>query len=101
LKLFIETIISAFLKSLIIAGSNICGECSGAVSKKKCFYTLTIYFRVNLKLGILSVALTALTTTFYGLSVFAGDEISTDCSYSKDSKTAFCSTSDSGDNVAL
>jgi hypothetical protein len=41
--------------------------------------------------------LTFLVTAFYSSSAFAVDEVTTDCSYTKDKKTAFCSTSDSED----
>jgi hypothetical protein len=46
---------------------------------------------------ILSVVSALLVSVIYSPSASAVDEVTTDCSYTKDKKTAFCSTSDSED----
>jgi len=55
---------------------------------------------MNLKIGILSVALGTLLTTIYSSSAFgaAADTYTMSCSYTKDKKTAFCSDNDPTNN---
>ncbi len=54
---------------------------------------------MDIKIIVFGFISALLVIVFYSSSVFvfSADNITTDCSYTKDKKTAFCSTSDSDD----